>query len=564
MLPLLALAFLSMTNTEDVRDLATRADGSILAATGGGLDVFDAAGRPLRTVHVEDGLPSHETWAVRVVGDSVFVATSHGVARLGATLALVKVIAPDRSWQALAEPEGDDADRYARQLEQLSTLLAAGELPVAVARSEHELAVAGADGWVRMHERAATADDHPRALAVSGRVRAMAFAADGLLDVVTTEDLLRLDFKRGRTTTLPSKLARPLVARATPEGLLVVEAGGAELLFTSGGVVVTGRRLPSRTVAISPDGRYVGREGLGVHDASGRRLTATAQLCSNHVVDLVEYEGRLVAGTFDRGICWSSDGVRWTSFRTPALPSNIVYGVAVVGRELWVATPAGAARWNGKAFEHLSSAGRNPLHFGHLGLLGIRPMGERTAFIDPRGVSWTDGHAQFVARDETLAARSKHLTATAAAGQTLWVGTEDRGLLRLDGTTVRAYHDARDLPDNWVTAVAARPDGTALVGTCQHGAALIRPHGPTLRFASADGLADDMVTAVALDASGGFVGTLGGLTRLDGEAPGRSWRARDGLADDRVAMVTELRGEVWVGTEAGLSHAPLGAAVAER
>jgi hypothetical protein len=72
------VAFASFTNTELVRDVVVLDSGVAVAATSGGVDLFDGRGRPLDTLHTEDGLPSHETYAVRRLGDQVVIATARG------------------------------------------------------------------------------------------------------------------------------------------------------------------------------------------------------------------------------------------------------------------------------------------------------------------------------------------------------------------------------------------------------------------------------------------------------------------------------------------------------
>ena len=103
MLLALALTFTSITNTEDVRDLAV-VDGVTYAATAGGVDVFDAKGRPTGALKVEDGLPSHETWALQVVQGVVFVATSRGLAQIEG--GRVSRLGAGRPWHGLPPARG--------------------------------------------------------------------------------------------------------------------------------------------------------------------------------------------------------------------------------------------------------------------------------------------------------------------------------------------------------------------------------------------------------------------------------------------------------------------------
>jgi ligand-binding sensor domain-containing protein len=56
------------------------------------------------------------------------------------------------------------------------------------------------------------------------------------------------------------------------------------------------------------------------------------------------------------------------------------------------------------------------------------------------------------------------VTSIAAAGGTVWVGTEQRGLVACAGGKTTQYHEASGLTDDWITCIDLRPE-RLLVGT---------------------------------------------------------------------------------------------------
>ena len=540
------VAFASFTNTELVRDVVVLDSGVAVAATSGGVDVFDGRGRPLDTLHTEDGLPSHETYAVRRFSDQVVVATARGLAVIDDDGA-VRAVGRGRPWQGLPEAgRGEDMQAYLQRLFAWEARWPAGFIPAAVAEDGARWAVAGVDGRLEV-----SGDAHPRTFVVPGQPQALVFGPEGLF-VATSEALFTVD-GAGRLRAVQAELTPPFAARAAGAVVEGVDAAGQVFLHGPAGVEVLEQLGQRDVTAFAPGRTHLGIRDQGLWTRAGRRLTRTGQLCSNHVTKVTRHQGQWVVGTFDRGVCWSKDGARWRSARRPALPSDVVYDVASVEGRLFVATSHGLGVHDGRRFTHYGFGGRNPFGLEALSVLAVLPVAGpegRAALVERRGISWLDPDATLVARERGYTDISEHLTAAAAAGPYLWLGTEDRGVLRFDGATWAVFHDGKDLPDNWVTALDAAPDGRAVVGTCQHGVAFLEPDGTSVRAGSAQGLADDMVTAVALQDGlrSAFVGTLNGLSQLEG-----------GRVVARVAAVYRHGEVLWVGTEAGLSRALLSA-----
>jgi signal transduction histidine kinase/CheY-like chemotaxis protein/ligand-binding sensor domain-containing protein len=135
----------------------------------------------------------------------------------------------------------------------------------------------------------------------------------------------------------------------------------------------------------------------------------------------------------------------------------------------------------------------------------------------------------------------------------LWIGTST-GLFRMKDSKVTPYLTDKGPANNYVYAMFQDHLGNVWVGTDEGG--LNKFTGHTLKnYTKADGLADNWIPAVYEDRSGDvWVGTFsGGVSRLHN---GRftNYTTKDGLGSDRVwAIMQDHLGNLWFGTDAGLS-----------
>jgi ligand-binding sensor domain-containing protein len=322
--------------------------------------------------------------------------------------------------------------------------------------------------------------------------------------------------------------------------------------------------LPGRVTAIAADGDrvWLGLARAGLHlwqkKSAARPLRPANEICDNHLIAIVSFAGRTVVGSFDQGACYR-DGNGWHLLG--GLPSLMVHGLGSDGQDLFVATSNGLVRYDG-SFRPRPFSRRDPAVLRWVAQSAVTAVGQ----IDGTALAMTSAYGLVQVRrsGSRLSAQfTSHrggvplkLVAVSSADGELWMASETEGVRSLadDGVPARHLQDPNDLPENWVTAVAAVGRNDLWVGTCQHGVAHIQ--GARRQFFSRQSLLlDDMVVALAADSRGAFVGTLGGLTfvRSDGGL-GRSFTWDASIPDPRSSALLLTDKQLWLGTEAGLAR----------
>jgi ligand-binding sensor domain-containing protein len=245
------------------------------------------------------------------------------------------------------------------------------------------------------------------------------------------------------------------------------------------------------------------------------------------------------------------------------LPSPLVHGLGSDGQDLYVATSNGIARFDVRMQPR-------PIDRGDPVLLRWAAGSAATAVaqVGEGGLAITTAYGLIELRrtDRKLVATfTSHragapmkLTAVASVGDEVWLGSETQGAKSMTKHGMRHVQDPEDLPENWVIALAASGSETLWVGTCQHGVARVDLRNPSTHRRFIDTrtiLADDMVTALAADERGAFIGTLGGLAfaAAKGES-GRAYGWQIGLPDLRSSALLLAGDELWLGTESGLAR----------
>ncbi|RKH82027.1 hypothetical protein D7Y21_29145 [Corallococcus sp. AB045] len=528
----------TVTNTETVHDLEPFG-GHVVACTEGGLELFTPAGRPVRVLTVEDGLPSHYCRALESTGDRLFVATDEGLVSLDARFQVTPVL--DVRWQALPPAEDASTPDYVNRLESLASVLTPGATYTAFSPR-----FAGtAEG--RLFELGTQ-----RAWSLPGPVRFISDTHDGV-DVGTTEGAFSISAS-GRLSALRDVPTGPLSFTVTEQGVRIVGSHGEVHAWETESVPLQAVSVPKGATVLNSEWAGTRTSGVFKLGPKGwRRVTSTGQLCGNHITALARHQGRLVVGTFDRGACWQREDGKWQTVRAPSLPSDQVLGISSDGPNLYVATTYGLGFHDGKTWTQIAYGSRNPVALGKLSVLNVSQMDDGVALVDGRGVSLiTPGTSplSLVKRLPLPKEWSKHPSVGEASGRFLWMGSEDRGLLRWDGAKWQRFHDGRDLTDNWITALSTDAQGRAIAGTCQDGFSYFDGAKWT-RVRAAPGLPSSAIVSAALVPGGALVGTLLGASYFDA-ATGET-RALPKLADPRVYAVLPDGDSALFGTEGGLS-----------
>jgi ligand-binding sensor domain-containing protein len=334
--------------------------------------------------------------------------------------------------------------------------------------------------------------------------------------VVARTDRATCERHAGRFTCAPAApLAAPVPGAArTFQGARVtaeLEAGGVKLVGTAGG-------------------------GLWRDGAAPRALTPRGQVCGNHVVALTRFRGQTFLGTFDDGLC-AFDGAR---FRAVPAPFRMVNDLAATPGALYVATTRGLFVTRDGARFH-----RVPLADGR-GTTKLSVDGDVLWAVSPVTL-WRVPLGAGRPRGWFLPAGSRALQSVDARGGVVWLASEDRGAIRFRDGRFTIFDRAAGLPTSWSVDVAAADDGGADVATLRHGLVHIAGDGHP---SSVAGLPDSWLLRVVRDASGLWVGTQGGATRLAADGP----HALLGLPNPCVHATLIEGASLWVATEGGLAR----------
>ncbi len=577
------------TSTNDVRGCAVSSDGSVIAATTGGV-VLVTNGKVTRVLTSIDGLPDTKASSVLVDGNSVLVGTDRGIARLQADFAIQETTLTKTPVRAIARFEGATyLGTFGEGVEKLGEGGKLVALPFADAKGPSARARVTAFASFDGKLIAATAgagllrldDGKLAALALPGVTSVSALATfEDRLWVGAVEGAYSLG-KSGAPRVESVSDVRAFVASKTE---LLAGTFGDGLLHTSKGSLVPASGIPTSAKVIqalgvasgvvasvrclgTADGLFVAKYGENYGESA--IAMPNAGLPSNDVAALARDGDRLWVGTYDRGLALLQKGT-WTTIRGPDLDEriNALATQTTFGKtRLWVGTTRGLVRIDGD---------KKQTHFGV-----------------------ADG----------LPADDVHAIATLSGGRLL-VGTAKGAVLlegldgKTNGKTVTSFGKKQGLKIDAAWAVAEGPKGMLLVGANTG----LYARGPKdkewRRFSMLGGqLADDWVTSLVVRGDEVFVGTyaggvsrlvfsgkdvvstqlgggyvnLGGLTivgsslyaatmdgllvrALDADGGASAWKnlPKAALGLDVTAVIAGDAGALWIASRRGLSHVPMG------
>jgi len=305
------------------------------------------------------------------------------------------------------------------------------------------------------------------------------------------------------------------------------------------------------TVEKSANALWVGTSA-GVHEvdlATGKprnTFTRANGLANEYVFAIgIDSQGYKWFGTNAGGASRYKDGKWKTFFPMHGLADYWIYSFAnSKNGDLWIGTWAGVNVVDMKTLK-MKTYVKELINEWVYGIDVDRQ--DRIWFGTEGGVSMFDGKAwkSWSHKDGLGAVNAAKLQASPNTG----LGTRSRHDLGL-----RAADGAPTYNPNYVFSLIVAQDQAVWAGTWGGGVSRFDGRKWT-NFTVKDGLAGDIVYAIAQDAKGVFwFGTNAGITRYDG----KTWTSLDtrtGLLDNNVyAIAVAPNGDIWAGTRRGVAH----------
>ncbi|MEN1728302.1 MAG: two-component regulator propeller domain-containing protein, partial [Pseudomonadota bacterium] len=292
--------------------------------------------------------------------------------------------------------------------------------------------------------------------------------------------------------------------------------------------------------------------GLSRFDGSGFVAFGVEEgLVSNQVHDIFQdRDGRLLVGTYEGGFQEFKDG------RLESLPLDEgLAGLAIQtmledgNGNLWLASYGnGLIRYSEGDVAHLT--------FGALAGTVISEMIE-----DAEGSLWLatrDGLQRLRDGKFTVFGQSEGLSDTTfvvtgeAGSDVVWVGTEGRGLFRMEGNSFQQWSQAENgLASDNISAITLTPDGE--VWAASFGAGLNRIRGGEVEvYGREAGLPSEHLFALELDSEQRlWVASSVGISVLD-EGVFRNFSPEDGLPAAAIRQLFgDSQGRLWIGSNGG-------------
>jgi ligand-binding sensor domain-containing protein/serine phosphatase RsbU (regulator of sigma subunit) len=307
-------------------------------------------------------------------------------------------------------------------------------------------------------------------------------------------------------------------------------------------------------------------QGAGLFRYDGTRfasLTSADGLAGDHITSVLEdRSGMLWFGTLGNGVsCY--DGSDFRNYSVADGLGNIVHCMLEDrSGNIWFGTSAGVTRYDGKKWKSIPIGGQD----SNIVRCMLEDRSGRIWFGAGAGVSRYDGE-QMEHLITTSGLEGGTVTAILQDRRgDIWLGfrssirlessdeSQKSSLYRYDGEELIPVASGEKFTREGIHTIVEDSRERIWVGTNGNGAARQDGYEWTA-FTSKDGLANDVVLAIAEDRGGVmWLGGTGGLSRFD-ERSLFSLTQGEGLEHSMVFDVFEdSRGQIWLGTMDGLSR----------
>ncbi|HEV2329583.1 MAG TPA: two-component regulator propeller domain-containing protein [Verrucomicrobiae bacterium] len=309
------------------------------------------------------------------------------------------------------------------------------------------------------------------------------------------------------------------------------------------------------SLAEQPDGTiWAGSTSEGLFEFKDRQMTAvdaSSGLSDNSVESLLaDRDGNLWAGT-DTGLNLLRQRDLFAFDQRQGLGYGGVDGLAEIAPgQVWVGKPGdGVYEWDGQSFSHVMSA--------DLSVVGPQV---NVLLESKNGGCWVAGRYGLLYFKTPEKTADKALLFTLpglnivslceAAKGTLWVGTSEGKLFRLENDT---WQEQASL-NHPLTALAAAADGSVWVGTEGDGIYQFSG-GRTAHWNTKNGLLSDLVRALYVDSNQSlWIGTAGGGLSCLRQGIITTVTTREGLPDNTISeILDDEKGRLWLGSNRGIA-----------
>lgn len=294
-------------------------------------------------------------------------------------------------------------------------------------------------------------------------------------------------------------------------------------------------------------------------DASGKNMLRRFDQLGKIVCLHAAADGALWIGTSNNGvtILHPSDSTQTTINESSGLPHPYVRQILSDRTgQIWMATSGGGlVRKLNQPFRHLTTA--NGLIGNRIYALAEGPDTSLWWSAAQNGLQWMDaaGIHRF-ARDSGQLNGAKCKTLAFDQSGHLWVGTEGKGILRID-STLRWITTQNGLPSNWAQKLLCDKNGFIWMASYSEGLAKIAPDLSQIKlFAWKEGLPDLRINTLCTDRYNRlWVGFQSGhVACIEQDKVVKVFGPAEGLSGVAVrCLAFDALGRLWAGTrESGL------------
>lgn len=236
-----------------------------------------------------------------------------------------------------------------------------------------------------------------------------------------------------------------------------------------------------------------------------------------------------------------ADGSRLHYTTSDGLPSNVVHSILIdsVGR-VWIGSGRGLAVIE----PHSSSTIQTIADIPAAPVFALLQRGDAVLVGTERGLyQWQDGHSSIKQPELSELPVSVLLL----RNEELWLGTTDRGLLRLTDGVLEQLTIEGGLPNNRILSLYQDRENSIWVGT--NGGLFRLREAPFVTYTAERGLAGDYVRAVMAHSDGSiWVGSSQGLSRIIGQKIEQLDLSAYSQGQSVLSLSEAADGAVWIGT----------------